>query len=106
MSAEPKPVELTEAIYREFGMERAEAAHIAEFVGESGWASPEEVKDREAAARREALLEVAEVLVMEPDEKLEITLQDGTVLHGRVIDASPPSDDGSVTYTVSWKAGE
>lgn len=43
--------------------------------------------------------------VMEPDEKLEITLQDGTVLHGRVIDASPPSDDGSVTYAVSWEAG-
>lgn len=39
-------------------------------------------------------------------EMLKITLLDGTVLHGRVVSASPPSDDGSVTYTVSWETGE
>lgn len=45
-------------------------------------------------------------MVLKPDEILEITLQDGTVVLGRVVSASPPNDDGSVTYTVSWEAGE
>lgn len=45
-------------------------------------------------------------LLLKPDQKLDITFLDGTVVHARVVDAAPPSDDGSVSYTVSWEAGE
>jgi hypothetical protein len=43
---------------------------------------------------------------LKPGERLEITFQDGIVLSGRVVNATPPSDDGSVTYTVVWDGGD
>lgn len=45
-------------------------------------------------------------LVLKPGDRLDITLLDGTVVHARVVDVAPPRDDGSVTYTVTWEAGE
>lgn len=57
--------DLAALIYSEFGMERAEAGRIAEFVSAAGWVSPEEAEAREAAARREALLEAKRTMCAE-----------------------------------------
>lgn len=45
-------------------------------------------------------------LIMKPGDRLDITLQDGTVVHAQVTDVAPPSNDGSFTYTVTWEKDE